>query len=73
MGLTDKPELLLELKTMAIRRRSSRRRSRVFRPEYRLLSAGAIDFVESAVGLGDELDAVVQVEFLATQTVGLRQ
>lgn len=46
---------------MAIRRRSSRRRSRVFRPEYSAFRAGAIDFVESAVGLGDELDAVVRL------------
>jgi len=46
---------------MAIRRRSSRRRPQVFQPEYSSIRAGAIDFVESAVGLGDELDAIARL------------
>jgi hypothetical protein len=30
-------------------------------PEYNAIRSGAVDFVESAVGLGDELDAAVRV------------
>ena len=30
-------------------------------PEYSALRSGTVDFVESAIGLGDELDATVRV------------
>ena len=43
------------------RRRSRRRRSRKPKAEYSSLRAGAIDFVESAIGIGDELDAVARL------------
>lgn len=43
------------------RRRSRRRRSRKPKGEYSSLRAGAIDFVESAIGIGDELDAVARL------------
>jgi len=46
---------------MALKRRRKRTRREVFRPEYSAFRAGAIDFVESAVGLGDELDAVARL------------
>jgi len=43
------------------RRRSRRRRSRKPKAEYGALRAGAIDFLESAAGIGDELDALARI------------